>query len=72
MTQNKVKEIIKNEFIKRQRDPAKIKAVAKAASKFMNKNKNAHSILVIDACLQMWHPDQDLDAYLKRNHCLFL
>ena len=74
MTQNKVKEIIQSEFISKSRTPAKINAVAKATSKFINRYKSTYyfsTIEVIDACLQSYSPDECLSTYLEREKNLF-
>jgi hypothetical protein len=72
MTQSKVKEIIQSEFISKYRTPAKINAVAKAASKFLNKYKNAYYVSVIDACLQSYSTDECLSTYLEKEKNLFI
>ena len=71
MTQSKVLEIIDYNFITKHRSPAKLKAVSKASSKFINKYKGKHNVdytSVIDYCLQMYDeyakkPFNDLEVY---------
>ena len=46
MTQGKVLEIIDYDFTTKYRSPAKLKAVAKASSKFINKYKGKHTVYV--------------------------
>ena len=75
MTQSKVLEIIDYEFTTKHRSPAKLKAVAKASSKFINKYKGKHKvdvIGVIDGCLMFYSTYPDLDVYLEQNKVLFL
>tara|TARA_R110000772_G_scaffold207064_1_gene317650 strand:- start:301 stop:531 length:231 start_codon:yes stop_codon:yes gene_type:complete len=75
MTQGKVLEIIDYDFTTKYRSPAKLKAVAKASSKFINKYKGKHTVYVgevIDGCLQFYSSTKDLDMYLEDNKVLFL
>lgn len=73
-TQSQIKSIIYNNFIGNYKSE-KVNAVAKAASKFINKYKRTHCVssdFVIDACLQSYGFVSDLDAYLEREKFIFI
>jgi hypothetical protein len=79
ITKTKVKEYIQSEyyytFSHVYRDPIKkqkLEAVAKAASKFINKYTKSHYVdswifeNVVDACLQSYSTDECLTTFLER------
>ena len=85
ITKAKVKEYIKREyyytFSHVYRDPIKkvnIEAIAKAASKFVNKYTKSHYVdfrffeNVVDTCLQSYNVEKDLPAFLEREKHLWV